>query len=62
MTFISSSFTVDSKSAIFLDEKKKSWCRQRKSEMKVYFMTLKDHLYIVKTAGGRGLSLEGLHK
>ena len=62
MTFISSSFTVNSKSAIFVNEKKNCWCRQQKFEMKVYFMTLEDQLYTVKTAGDRGLSLEGLHK
>ena len=61
MTFISSSFTADSKSAIFLDEKK-CWCHKRKFEIKVYLMTLEGHLYTVKTAADQGLSLEGLHK
>ena len=61
MTFISSSFTVDSRSAIFFDEKK-----MLVSSAKIRNDSLLDDfgrsLINSKKAGGLGLSLEGLHK
>lgn len=57
ITFISPSFTIDSKSAIFFDEKKNVGVISKDSKQKVYLMILEDHLYTVKTAGDQGLSL-----